>query len=855
FAPELVAPISVHDVTTTPAEPTVTPPRPVDERIEHRVTPKDETVEFFISKDVLPGNYIGAVATLSSSHIPDGQSTNVKGITVFDSETSEFSGRIGISNAFEIIYPGGRFLPVRISGRREQPVQNLSTLIVTDHEKLGDKLLSVSSVRHSLGIIHRNGPKDSFFETVTEIIADRTSDASINLSILDEEEPFRISHNVLNIPDSLQESTAEILVPEDEYLHSAPISFNWKKTLHRTGPKDTFFESLTALVPEKITFPEDGTVVPFTVAPESVLVERSPLQPLPSFEVTLVDESGTLHAPLEHLPSLEDSTSSMNLSGWTTLSRVSSSSRISIRTSIFAAEEESTDMLAADVNSSTEILSPRILSRGSSRASYVIPSPVPQERLSSEALRQYLETEAGTIEKWLQDAQETDSMQYAEEEENVQTITSTVTTTIQSISTDDFETISTMTVQSERSNVFSSTDSLRTVSFDPEEESETVIVTSTYEMREEVTEEFSMPRLSETATGTFVRPLEMPVLPTRNISVLSSENKASTRTATTTTTVHEEHSCLIAYRYRYDIAIRKLRSLKNMVVNPEVQYIDPDVLETERERFAYLLDRLIRTNGELGRLDDLFRAILVVAPDIDLRLFEEEHKQLNALYMHLLTYIRKVLRREKYLRKLLEDYQKERMEFKMDLLDQLTYLRTNEQSEEEQQIRFAAVLERAMYIKYATYQIMVRSTPEFAAKLEEEVVETLLMLRDELADHAGIDSGSVVEHIMRAREVEYFERHQAIVIRTTTDGDNSETVMSTTSSSTSQLTILPAQPAQHPVWNAVRKALPMQTLALVLIGFASLIPMANDDYSCLFDNYFASSSMNPMVQFQGTPPF
>lgn len=53
-----------------------------------------------------------------------------------------------------------------------------------------------------------------------------------------------------------------------------------------------------------------------------------------------------------------------------------------------------------------------------------------------------------------------------------------------------------------------------------------------------------------------------------------------------------------------------------------------------------------------------------------------------------------------------------------------------------------AVLEEAMYIKYATYHIMVRSTPEFAARLEEEVVDTLLLLRSELAEHAGIDSVS-----------------------------------------------------------------------------------------------------------------
>ena len=58
----------------------------------------------------------------------------------------------------------------------------------------------------------------------------------------------------------------------------------------------------------------------------------------------------------------------------------------------------------------------------------------------------------------------------------------------------------------------------------------------------------------------------------------------------------------------------------------------------------------------------------------------------------------------------------------------------------------------------------------------------------------------------------------------------------------------------RPVWRALRRAVPMQTLALVLIGFASLIPMANDDYACLFENYFASS-FNPMLKFQGTPPF
>jgi Nuclear envelope localisation domain len=59
---------------------------------------------------------------------------------------------------------------------------------------------------------------------------------------------------------------------------------------------------------------------------------------------------------------------------------------------------------------------------------------------------------------------------------------------------------------------------------------------------------------------------------------------------------------------------------------------------------------------------------------------------------------------------------------------------------------------------------------------------------------------------------------------------------------------------ERTAWRAFRRAVPMQTLALVLIGFASLIPMANDDYACLFENYFASS-FNPMLKFQGTPPF
>jgi hypothetical protein len=90
------------------------------------------------------------------------------------------------------------------------------------------------------------------------------------------------------------------------------------------------------------------------------------------------------------------------------------------------------------------------------------------------------------------------------------------------------------------------------------------------------------------------------------------------------------------------------------------------------------LDRLIRTNAELGRLDDLFRAIIASEPNTDIRHLEAEHGRLNVLYMQLLSYIRVILRRQKYLHKLLEKYQKERMEFKMHLLDQMTYLRTND---------------------------------------------------------------------------------------------------------------------------------------------------------------------------------
>jgi hypothetical protein len=60
----------------------------------------------------------------------------------------------------------------------------------------------------------------------------------------------------------------------------------------------------------------------------------------------------------------------------------------------------------------------------------------------------------------------------------------------------------------------------------------------------------------------------------------------------------------------------------------------------------------------------------------------------------------------------------------------------------EQQESLAFVLEEAMKLKYATYLIMVRSTPEFCAELEEEVIESMLLLRAELSVQTGLESVS-----------------------------------------------------------------------------------------------------------------
>lgn len=51
----------------------------------------------------------------------------------------------------------------------------------------------------------------------------------------------------------------------------------------------------------------------------------------------------------------------------------------------------------------------------------------------------------------------------------------------------------------------------------------------------------------------------------------------------------------------------------------------------------------------------------------------------------------------------------------------------------------------------------------------------------------------------------------------------------------------------------LRTALPLQLLLLLLLAIACLVPMTEDDYSCILANNFRRS-LDPMLQYTDGPP-
>ncbi|GAU98629.1 hypothetical protein RvY_09749-2 [Ramazzottius varieornatus] len=296
----------------------------------------------------------------------------------------------------------------------------------------------------------------------------------------------------------------------------------------------------------------------------------------------------------------------------------------------------------------------------------------------------------------------------------------------------------------------------------------------------------------------------------------------------------DAHSCLPAYNRLHYSVNEHLVELEELIVDPDCQYIDMENLQSERQRFTALLDGLVRVNKDLDRLDDLYRAMVNVEPEAIIWETESRQRELNRLYMDLLAYLKHVLRRVKHLEMLLEQYRRRRLQFKAHLLEELTFFRTNDNMpEEEQKERVDQLLEEVMALRAVTYNILVRCTPTFAVQIEEELHEILTLLRTEL-------SGSIIQLLQTGRySVQFDAAHQQLIF-------SSDELVADTPSTSRNLN-------NPTVWNVLRRALPMQALALILLGFASLIPMTDDEFSCLFSNYFASS-FNPALKFTGPPP-
>ena len=236
-------------------------------------------------------------------------------------------------------------------------------------------------------------------------------------------------------------------------------------------------------------------------------------------------------------------------------------------------------MVVADITNPTAAAPPRILSRApsrssmsrtSSRASFDVASPSRPEQNAPENIAEYLQSEASSINAWLNQSEIT----------MTQIATSDVTDLTEILRS-----------RPPTAGVLHQTSLLtggQTANLQYPAERPIV----QHDVHESQTD-LLVERASTRAYGRHSPLLELPARVSPALEVLSAETIQSS--TITMRISRETHSCLVAYYHLYEITIFKLQSLRMLIIEPDVQYIDPEILDHERDRFAVRFLMIIYT--------------------------------------------------------------------------------------------------------------------------------------------------------------------------------------------------------------------------------------------------------------------